>query len=931
MSTPSNQSTTLQIDNIYSTSTFWGGLSGSFELINNDQDLSDYWTFNFQSKYNDFDFYNAEEISVLNSDGTYTITVSAPTGSSELQHGGRLNLDFTVNSTNDPEVSLTEVMLVVQADENSEIDSIQNSEGTSSGNATDTQDQTDNINTNTSFNDGSSADETSSGEIDADMESDTDLVDSTNGLSVSIELGSHWQGTYEGVISVLNSGDEPVQAGWSVSFISSHALSNITDFQIEQVARSDGRFMVTLSAPIWAIDQEFAAAESRNSYFQAEGDLNGLVVEELFEMNVGSTADSPSEPVDDSTADVPAGPVDDSTADVPAGPVDDSTADVPAGPADDSTADSSPNSPINSDGMRIVGYFEEWGIYGRDFLVSDIKADTLTHVNYSFFGITPTEADKEYMSSDLNVMPGGWVNDNYQGLNSNDPGALGIHDPWAAYEKTFSQSEQLVSRTFSAEEWAELSQSRKTLYTKGGDFVVSGEVNNESSDPVVVTARADTYRDSQGGLQRTFTAQDWDALSEARQAYLVNNQADYSWTDQWQGNFNAAGSSSAEKIESVDAHFAEGPGRSLSLTADGDLLLDDSAWNDADKQAWEKLYAGNLNQMRRLSELNPELNIGFAIGGWTLSGNFSTNLSDAAGRERFTDSIIDHLEYYDFFNTVDFDWEYPGGGGLDTNAAINQDGENFALTLSMLDSKLEDLQTEIGREVEISIATAGGAEKLANLNLQGIDPHVDFYNVMTYDFHGGWEPETGHQAAMTGDAGGYDVLTAIEQFETADVAMDKVVLGAPAYTRAWGNVSAGDSFGYQQSGEATAAPGSYEKGNYDYKDLITGIENGTHDLIWDDDSKAAFTYNSNDNIWSSIETTATISGKAEYIQDKGLGGMMFWALSNDSDGEQSLITAAHDVLVGGADPSDVVARGPEFDHVLGGDGIFSTSDFTTLI
>ena len=29
---------------------------------------------------------------------------------------------------------------------------------------------------------------------------------------------------------------------------------------------------------------------------------------------------------------------------------------------------------------------------------------------------------------------------------------------------------------------------------------------------------------------------------------------------------------------------------------------------------------------------------------------------------------------------------------------------------------------------------------------------------------------------MTGDAGGYDVVTAIQQFETAGVAMDKVVL-----------------------------------------------------------------------------------------------------------------------------------------------------------
>jgi GH18 family chitinase len=493
--------------------------------------------------------------------------------------------------------------------------------------------------------------------------------------------------------------------------------------------------------------------------------------------------------------------------------------------------------------------------------------------------------------------------------------------------KTFSQPDQLVSRTFSRQDWDSLSQEQQAIYTEGGNFVLS----SSSAGSVVVTARADTYLDSQGGFRRTFTAQDWQALSEERKTYLVDNQADYTWTDQWQGNFNAAGSTSAEKIASVDAHFAAGAGRSLSLTADGDLFLDDKAWSGANKDAWEKLYAGNLNQLRRLSELNPDLNIGFAIGGWTLSGNFSTNLDDAAGRESFTDSIIDHLEYYDFFNTVDFDWEYPGGGGLSSNAVSNQDGRNFQLTLEMLGNKLDALEAETGRSIEISIATAGGAEKLANLNLEGIDPHVDFYNVMTYDFHGGWESQTGHQAAMTSDDGGYDVVTAIQQFENAGVAMDKVVLGAPAYTRAWGNVAAGDSFGYQQNGDATAAPGSFEKGNYDYNDLITGVESGSYDLIWDDHAKAAFAYNESTGIWSSIETTATIAGKAAYIEEKGLGGMMFWALSNDATGEQSLITAAHDLLLGGSSYSEVADRAPEFDQIMGGDGIFSMSDFTDLI
>ena len=940
MSGSTQQSAALQIETLISSSTFWGGLGGSLQLVNSGGQTLEPWTFSFRSKYSNFDFYQADQTAVLNDDGSYTITISAPAGSAGLSAGSTLTLDFTVNSASDPDVTLAEVVL---ADSSADDSAEDNTDDSDNSNSTD----------NTAGDD--ATDDSATGDQPA---TDGELSDSASGASLAIELSSSWQGAYEGSISVSNTSGDPIPAGWSVSFISAHQLSSISDFQIDQVARPDGRFTVTLSAPSWNTNLELAAGASLSSYFQASGDLNGQSVEQLFELtaapNTDSSDDSSTDSSDDSSDDSGADSSDDSSdsstdsgsdtdtdtdtdsADPSDDSSDDSTNDSSGDSSNDSSGDSSTDSstdpvtdPANgSDPMRVVGYFEEWGIYGRDFHVADINADELTHVNYSFFGITPTAEDMPHMSADLNVVPGGWVQDNYQGMNSNVPGELGIHDPWGAYEKTFSQADQLVSRTFSAEEWADLSQSRKTLYTEeGGNF----EFSSASAGSVVVTAKADTYLDSQGGIRRTFTAQDWQALSQERKTYLVDNQTQYSWTDQWQGNFTAAGNSSAEKIASVDAHFAAGAGRSLSLTADGDLFLDDSAWSGADKGAWEKLYAGNLNQLRRLGELNPELNIGFAIGGWTLSGNFSTNLDDAAGRESFTDSIIDHLEYYDFFNTVDFDWEYPGGGGLASNAYSDQDGENFELTLELLDSKLEALEAESGRSIEISIATAGGAEKLANLNLEGIDAYVDFYNVMTYDFHGGWESQTGHQAAMTGDVGGYDVITAIEQFENAGVAMDKVVLGAPAYTRAWGNVSAGDSFGYQQAGDATAAPGSVEKGNYDYKDLITGVQNGSYDLIWDDENKAAFVYDQAAGIWSSMETTATIAGKAAYIEDKGLGGMMFWALSNDATGEQSLISAAHDILLGGSSQAEVAARGPEFDQIMGGDGNFSMSDFTNLV
>ncbi|MDB4625375.1 glycosyl hydrolase family 18 protein [Synechococcus sp. AH-551-E19] len=346
-------------------------------------------------------------------------------------------------------------------------------------------------------------------------------------------------------------------------------------------------------------------------------------------------------------------------------------------------------------------------------------------------------------------------------------------------------------------------------------------------------------------------------------------------------------------------------------------------WNNAGPQD-----AGNFEQLSRFKELNPNVELGFALGGWTLSDEFSTAFATQAGRDQFTSDVVDIFNTYQFFSVVDFDWEYPGGGGDAGNASSANDGANFALVLEQLRSELDALESQTGGNYEVSIATAGGSEKLANLNLAGIDPYVDFYNVMTYDFHGGWENQTGHQAAMTGDANNYDVTTSVSVFEEAGVALNKVVLGAPAYTRAWGGVEAGGTFGYQQSGTGAEAQGSFEAGVYDYKDIVSDVITGQTNLYWDDNSKAAFAYNGDE--WSSIETTATIAGKAAYVQEKDLGGMMFWALSNDAEGDLSLVEAADDILRQGGSYSEAIGNAPEFDTILGGNGEFSISDFTAL-
>ncbi|KZR66261.1 glycosyl hydrolase family 18 protein [Prochlorococcus sp. MIT 1306] len=630
--------------------------------------------------------------------------------------------------------------------------------------------------------------------IGSDMSTGDAVLASNGSLSLEVSGYLYWGGM-SGKLTLTNCGNTDLD-GWSVSFVTPHTnfQSWAGDAQIESLA--DGTNRITLTPASW--NKSIAIGQNIEVSFNAQSvglPNSGSLNSELFfadgqtQMPSGgiTVEAEPMQPQESETSSTP------TTTDF----------EPETGTNDDAHLLEVSSMAIANGSKRIVGYFEEWGIYSRDFLVQDINVEDLTHINYSFFDVKAN-------------------------------GDVNLFDSWAATDKRYSAEEQ-VSRTFSADEWAALDDSRRSSYTSGSEFT--------------------TRTNGNGSVSVSGVPVGWDVNGE---------------------------------------------------------------------------LAGNLRQFALLKQLNPDINLGLALGGWTLSDEFSLAFDDVAGRERFTDNVISTLETYDFFNTVDFDWEYPGGGGLSGNASSDQDGANFAATLKVLRQKMDLLETRTGEDYEISIATAGGQEKLANLNLPAIDAYVDFYNVMTYDFHGGWESVTGHQAAMTADAGGYDVVTAIQQFRNAGIAPEKVVLGAPTYTRAWGGVDSGEKLGYGELGSANSAPGSYEAGNYDQKDLVTGINNGSYDLAWDDDSKAAYLYNDQEQIWSSIETPSTIAGKAAYVDAAELGGMMFWALSSDSSGEQSLIGAASDLLRGGVSPDLVIARSPGFDVVFGGDGQFNISDFTTL-
>ena len=119
---------------------------------------------------------------------------------------------------------------------------------------------------------------------------------------------------------------------------------------------------------------------------------------------------------------------------------------------------------------------------------------------------------------------------------------------------------------------------------------------------------------------------------------------------------------------------------------------------DGVADTWDQTLAGNFNQLAELKLANPELKTMIAVGGWTLSGTFSDVASTAEGRATFAQSVVDFMQKYPMFDGIDFDWEYPGGGGLESNITRPEDGQNYALLLNEVRERLDGLEAQNGHQ-----------------------------------------------------------------------------------------------------------------------------------------------------------------------------------------------------------------------------------------
>lgn len=322
-----------------------------------------------------------------------------------------------------------------------------------------------------------------------------------------------------------------------------------------------------------------------------------------------------------------------------------------------------------------------------------------------------------------------------------------------------------------------------------------------------------------------------------------------------------------------------------NVRADGTVYISDSyadlekhyegdSWDEGGNNAY-----GCVKQMFMLKKANRHLKVLLSIGGWTYSANFPAAASTDATRATFAKSAVTIMKDWGF-DGLDLDYEYP---------STTEEGQNFVALIDAIRAELDTYSQAHadGYHFLLTAAMPAGPTHYGNMSLGDMGEKLDFLNLMAYDYAGAWDTTSGHQANLYPSTGNptstpFSTEKAITDYLAAGVPANKIILGLPLYGRAFqGTAGVGQTY-------ADVGEGSWEKGIWDYKVLpkAGAVES------YDEEAGATYSYDSASQTLISYDNVAGVERKVTYLQEKALGGSMFWGASGDRTDDGSLIAAA---------------------------------------
>ncbi|KAK6843420.1 Chitinase 1 [Apiospora arundinis] len=295
------------------------------------------------------------------------------------------------------------------------------------------------------------------------------------------------------------------------------------------------------------------------------------------------------------------------------------------------------------------------------------------------------------------------------------------------------------------------------------------------------------------------------------------------------------------------------------------------AFADIDANGTVKSSDAFADQLYLHKKWNRNLKALLSIGGFDFSPKFIPVAADEGGM------MADYG-----FDGLDLDWEYP---------ADAEQAQHFILLLKACREELDkfSFQHRLAYRFLLTVASPAGPVNSHKLDLAGMDPYVDIWNLMAYDYTGSWDNTTGHQSNLyrsprRPSATKLSTDDAVRYYEAAGIQPHKILLGLPTYGRSFESTSG--------LGQAYMGVGVEGGGVLLYKTLPRP---GAQEL-WDDEAKASWSYDNKTRELVSYDTPRSTLYKARYVRRKKLGGAFFWEATGDRAGAASLVNTMSKTL-----------------------------------
>lgn len=405
-----------------------------------------------------------------------------------------------------------------------------------------------------------------------------------------------------------------------------------------------------------------------------------------------------------------------------------------------------------------------------------------------------------------------------------------------------------------------------------------------------------------------------------------------------------------ESLKSVGGNSYQALKTACTGVPDYEVVIHDpwAAYQKSFSQAGHSFNSpikGNYAMLMALKQRYPELKVIPSIGGWTLSDPFY-DFTIKANRDIFVASVKRFLTTWKFYDGVDIDWEFPGGGGAAPDLGDpSNDGPAYVNLMSELRIMLDQLERDSGRTYELTSAIGVGYDKIEDVNYAEAVQYMDYIFAMTYDFYGGWNNVPGHQTALycgtfmrpgqcdgsgvdgdgvpykgpayTGDNG---IKLIIDQ----GVPANKLVLGTAMYGRGWEGVTPetltdpNDPMTGTATGKlkGSTQQGIWEAGVIDYKGVktymlgpnktgVNGFEYG-----YDSQAEAPWVWNPSTGQLVTFDDDRSVKVKGAYVRSLGLAGLFSWEIDADNG---DILNAMHEGLAGGTpvNRAPVANAGPD--------------------